>query len=61
VSFGQRFFSLRWVYDFLALALRFSFRLIKLLTTVLEGEGGILWVLVLLALVVALLLRGGQL
>ena len=37
------------------------FDLIRQLTAVLEGEGGILWVLVLLALLVALLLRGGQL
>ena len=30
------------------------------MTAILEGEGGILWVLVLLALLVALLLRGGS-
>jgi hypothetical protein len=61
ISFGQRFFSLRWFYDLIGIFMRFSVRSIRLLTAVLEGEGGILWVLVLLALLVALLLRGGQL
>jgi hypothetical protein len=61
VSFGQKLFSLRWFYNLLAIFLRLGVRLVKLLTGVLEGEGGILWVLVLLALLVVLLLRGGQL
>jgi hypothetical protein len=61
VALGQKLFSLRWFYDILGIAMRLSVRFVRQLTAVLEGEGGILWVLVLLALLVALLLRGGQL
>jgi hypothetical protein len=61
VAFGQKLFSSRWFYDILGIAMRLSVRFVRQLTAVLEGEGGILWVLVLLALLVALLLRGGQL
>jgi hypothetical protein len=61
VSFGHRLFSLRWFYNFLAILLQLGVRVVRLLTGVLEGDGGILWVLVLLAVLVALFLRGGQL
>jgi hypothetical protein len=61
VSITQKFFSLRWFYDLLGILLRLLIRFVRQVTAVLEGEGGILWVLVLLALLVALLLRGGQL
>ena len=61
LSIGQQIFSLNWLYKFLGIFLRLSVRFVRLLTGVLEGDGGILWVLVLLALLVALLLRGGQL
>jgi hypothetical protein len=61
VSIIQKLFSLRWFYDLLGISLLLLVRFTRQLTAVLEGEGGILWVLVLLALLVALLLRGGQL
>ena len=61
LSFGQRLFSLGWLYNLLGLTLRLSVRFVGVVTGVLEGEGGILWVLAFLALMVALLLRGGQL
>ena len=61
LSFGQRLFSLGWFYNLLGITLRLSVRFVGVVTGVLEGEGGILWVLAFLALMVALLLRGGQL
>jgi hypothetical protein len=61
VQISQKLFSLRWFYDLLGISLRILVRFVIQLTAILEGEGGILWVLVLLALLVALLLRGGQL
>jgi hypothetical protein len=61
VQISQKLFSLRWFYDLLGISLRILIRFVRQLTAILEGEGGILWVLVLLALLVALLLRGGQL
>jgi hypothetical protein len=61
LSIGQQIFSLSWFYNFLGFILRLIIRFVRLLTGVLEGDGGILWVLVLLALLVALLLGGGQL
>ena len=61
VVFTQKLFSLRWFYDLLGISMQILVRSVRQLTAVLEGEGGILWVLVLLALLVALLLRGGQL
>lgn len=61
LSISQQVFSLGWFYRFLALSLRFSIRVVSLLTGVVEGDGGILWVLVLLSLLVALLLSGRRL
>ena len=61
VQISQKLFSLRWFYDLLGISLRILVRFVSQLTAILEGEGGILWVLVLLALLVALLVRGGQL
>jgi hypothetical protein len=61
VTLGQRIFSMQWVYNILGIAFRFSIRLVGFLTGLLEGDGGILWVLVLLALLVVVLLSGGRL
>jgi hypothetical protein len=61
VTFWQELLTLHWFYGILGIVLHISVRLVRQVTAVLEGEGGILWVLVLLALLVALLLRGGPL
>lgn len=61
VSQAQHLFSLRWFYDWTGFALRVLIRFVRMATAVLEGEGGILWVLALLALLVAVLLRGAYL
>jgi len=60
VSIIQKTLSMRWFYDLIGISLRLAVRFVRQVTAVLEGEGGILWVLVLLALLVALLIRGGQ-
>jgi hypothetical protein len=52
-------FRLDWLYRFLSLFYRAIQSLLQILTTILEGEGGILWVFVLLALLLALV-EGGQ-
>jgi hypothetical protein len=59
-SIGPQILSLRWFYNFLGIAFHISIRLVGFLTGLLEGDGGILWVLVLLALLVVLLLHGGR-
>lgn len=61
LSLGQQVFSMQWVYKFIEIAFRLSIQLVGFLTGLLEGDGGILWVLVLLALLVAVLLGGGRL
>lgn len=53
------FFRLEWVYSLLRLFYLIAQRLIQFLTAILEGDGGILWVLLLLALLVSLLQTGG--
>lgn len=52
-------FSLRWLYELLWWLYRQVERAIAFLTGMLEGDGGILWVLVLLALFVSILRAGG--
>ena len=50
---------LDWLYQFVAFAYRVLQSVLQTLTTILEGEGGILWVFVLLALLLALI-EGGR-
>jgi hypothetical protein len=47
---------LDWLYLLVGIAYRLSQALVRALTVILEGEGGVLWVLVLLALLVSLLM-----
>ena len=50
---------LNWLYQSLAFAYQVLQSVLQTLTTILEGEGGILWVFVLLALLMALI-EGGK-
>jgi hypothetical protein len=62
-SIGQpltSFFGFAWVYRFLQFIYRLVGQLIDFVTNVLEGEGGILWVLLLLALLGSLVSAGGS-
>jgi hypothetical protein len=52
--------SLRWVYRGLWGLYRSAGRLVRLLNQILEGEGGILWTLLLLTLLLALVVQTGQ-
>ena len=58
---ARQVLSMQWVYQTIEIAFRFSVQLVGLITGLLEGDGGILWVLVLLTLLVVVLLGGGQL
>jgi hypothetical protein len=49
--------SLEWLYRILWQIYRFMMRLISMLSTILEGDGGILWALVLFALIFVFLQR----
>lgn len=53
------FFRLDWFYSLFTLAYNLLRRLVQLLTLNLEGDAGVLWALVLLALLVSLLRTGG--
>ena len=53
-------FALNWLYRSLNLLYRGVQNVILLLTAMLEGEGGILWALVILALLISMLLTGGR-
>ncbi len=55
----SRFFSLDWLYVLLLLLYRAVRRVVETMRLLLEGDGGLLWVLVLLALLVILLQPGG--
>jgi hypothetical protein len=52
-------FRLNWLYRFFAWVYQVVLSVIQLLTAILEGDGGILWSLVLLALLISLILTGG--
>jgi len=59
---GQRlavFFSLNWFYNFLWLIYRGLRQLVYILTLIFEGEGGLMWAFVLLALLLTVLASGG--
>ncbi len=55
----ESFFRLEWVYRLLWVVYRIAQWLVKFLTGLLEGEGGILWVLLLLALLISVIQTGG--
>ena len=62
VPFGKKInqiFHFDWIYQILAFFLRIQSKIVYGFTLVLEGEGGILWALVFLALLVSLLVNGG--
>jgi hypothetical protein len=50
-SLSYKLFSLEWLYNFIWQTYRTVQRVIGLFSTILEGEGGILWALVLFALI----------
>lgn len=56
----RSFFGFAWIYRFLEFIYRLVGQLIEFITSVLEGEGGILWVLLLLALLGSLVSVGGS-
>ncbi len=51
---------LDWMYAFLGVCYRLIQRLVGFFTVILEGDGGVLWTLLLLALLISLLQSGGQ-
>ncbi|HWQ04674.1 MAG TPA: hypothetical protein VN452_04910 [Longilinea sp.] len=53
-----RFFGFRWLYTFLRDFMGLVRRLVEGFSLVLEGEGGVLWAMVLLALLLTLLIPG---
>ncbi len=52
------FFRLDWAYQLLGLLFQLLQRIVQMINTILEGEGGVLWVLLLLALLVSLVQSG---
>ncbi|HJW90748.1 MAG TPA: hypothetical protein VJ436_08920, partial [Anaerolineales bacterium] len=55
----ESIFSLNWLYRLLWGIYQSTSRLVAFLTTVFEGEGGILWTLLILVLLISLLARNG--
>jgi hypothetical protein len=54
------FFRLNWLYQFLLWLYHGIQNLIQLITAILEGDGGILWTMVFLALLISMIRFGGQ-
>jgi hypothetical protein len=54
------FFRLEWAYQLLGMIFQLLQRIVQMITTILEGEGGVLWVLLLLALLVSLIQTGAK-
>jgi len=52
------FFRLDWAYQLLGLLFQLLQRIVQMINTTLEGDGGVLWVLLLLALLVSLVQSG---
>jgi hypothetical protein len=52
------FFRLDWAYQLLGLLFQLLQRIVQMINTILEGDGGVLWVLLLLALLVSLIQSG---
>jgi hypothetical protein len=57
-SFSHKLFSLEWLYNFIWNSYHAISRVIALISTILEGDGGILWALVLFALIFVFLQQG---
>lgn len=55
----SKFLGLNWLYSILMFVYRLLQRVVFIFTTVLEGEGGVLWALLLLTLLISLILPGG--
>jgi hypothetical protein len=53
------FFRLEWFYQTLWRLYQGAARLMESITTILEGDGGVLWAMLLLGLVISLLQQGG--
>ena len=51
----DRFFSLRWIYTLVDWGFKLVRRVVDGITFLLEGEGGVLWTLVILAILISLL------
>lgn len=58
VDFLKNFLSLNWLYRFLWISYRYLIRISAFLTSVLEGEGGVLWAFLILVLLLSVLGRG---
>jgi len=54
------FFRLNWLYRFLGWIYELLQGLIQLLTAIFEGDGGVMWAMVVLVLVISLLVGGGS-
>jgi hypothetical protein len=54
-----RIFSLNWLYSLIGLLYRSLRYLVDWITLILEGDGGILWAILLLALILSLIARQG--
>jgi hypothetical protein len=54
------FFRLEWAYQLSGLIFQLLQRIVQMITTILEGDGGVLWVLLLLALLVSLIQTGAK-
>ncbi len=57
VDQARQFFSLDWLYRSIWILYQLLRRLIDWITAILEGDGGILWAMLLLALLLSLLSR----
>ncbi len=57
IAFLQDFLSLNWLYRLLWASYRYLVRVFGFLTSVLEGEGGVLWAFLILVLLFSLLAR----
>jgi hypothetical protein len=55
----DQFFSLRWLYDLFSWAYNTVGQVLSFITSLLEGEGGVLWALLLVALLVSLIAQLG--
>lgn len=57
-NFIIKFLSFRWVYDLIWSFLGLFQRIVNLITNILEGQGGIIWVIVFLVMIITLITSG---
>ena len=55
----SKVFSLGWVFNLAGFIYNIFRNLVNMITTLLEGDGGFLWVLLLLTLLITLITSGG--